>query len=131
MVVFLKLVKTIKKLGLNLSKKISMKLPSSNPNDIYGHEFEKFIKKHKIIINTSLALAAYQGSNTNTLFLSAQDLNHSLTLKEHGEDSAYAKENVFGDSLDDYEYKKSVDELDNLFNNEAYIFLVTRLFIKV
>lgn len=92
-------------------------------NDTNGKKFEEYIIRNNILSSDSQALKMYQGTDTNNLnFLSAEDINHTLTLLEYGECSSYAKENKFSSDLSGYEYKESLAELDTLFEESSYSF---------
>ena len=105
---------------------ISERLPNSEENDTEGEVFDSYLLKNNVEIGNSQALSMYQGSDTNdTSYVSAEEINHVLTLIELGEDSLYANENIYGESIVESNYKKSLNELDNHFNEKSYSFSKT------
>lgn len=113
--------------------KITQDLPSPDHNDTKGLEFEKFISDKSLKVCQEPALFAYQGISVNDFsYVTAEQLNHSLNLKEYGEKSEYAclAEDQFGCELDDYPYEKTLNELDCIFSREGYSFSANSILYK-
>lgn len=112
---------------------LTQDLPSPDDNDTKGREFEKFINDLSLNVCEEPALLAYQGVSTDgSSYVTAKQLNHSINLIEHGVNSDYAHiaEDQLGCALDDYQYEKSLKELDCIFARGGYSFSANSILYK-
>jgi hypothetical protein len=110
--------------------------PLPNPTadaDPNWQAFSAYLRLQEIVEENSLAVRCYQGLDDGGRgYVKSSHLNHCLSLFHYGENSRYAEhaENLFGTRLDDYDYQKSLDELDNIFKLKAYKFTQSSLVFK-
>lgn len=100
---------------------------SADPN---WQQFTRYLAQNSIVGQRGAAITAYQNASSGK-YVCAETLNHCLTVLHYGASSDYAElaRDQCGD-LNDYEYEDSLQEIDEIFRNEAIQFGVGSVVYK-
>jgi hypothetical protein len=117
-----------------MTTEINIALPNPTlETDPHWQLFSDYLKCNGIVEEKSSAVRCYQClDHEGNGYVNSSHLNHCLSLLHFEVNSPYAKlaEDIYGASPTEYNYGKSLKEIDNLFRLKAYRFTPCSIVFK-